>query len=171
MRVNHPSQLSIERLASHHDRTRFFCGIEALDRYLRQQSSQDARKFAAVTFVLLDKDRTEVLGYYTLSAISVLLTDLPTTFVKKLPRYPLVPAILIGRLAVDKEQRGKHYGKLLLIDALQRCLKMDQIGWVAVVVDAKDETAVAFYERYRFIRFSETSLRLFLPRETIQSCL
>lgn len=171
MRLNQTPLLSIEPLARHHDRTVFSCGIEALDRYLRRQASQDARKFAAATFVLVEKGRSVVLGFYTLSATSLRLIDLPSTIVKKLPRYPLVPSILLGRLAVDMEQHGKRYGELLLVDALQRCVRMDQIGWTAVVVDAKDETAVAFYERYHFIRFSETSFRLFLPRETIQSCL
>lgn len=171
MRLNQTPQLSIEPLARHHDRTLFSCGIEALDRYLRQQASQDARKFAAATFVLVEKDRSEVFGFYTLSATSVRLTDLPESMMKKMPRYPLVPAILLGRLAVDQRQRGNHFGELLLIDALHRCLNMDQIGWSAVVVDAKDEGAATFYERYHFIRFSKTSNRLFLPRDTIQRCL
>jgi GNAT superfamily N-acetyltransferase len=88
---------------------------------------------------------------------------------KKLPKYPLVPAILLGRLAVDRSRRGKGYGELLLMDALKRCLGAKDIGWMALIVDAKDEEAVAFYERYHFIRFSPTSNRLFLPRATIAS--
>jgi len=88
---------------------------------------------------------------------------------KKLPKYPLVPAILLDRLAVDQSRRGKGYGELLLMDALKRCLGAKDIGWMALIVDAKDEEAVAFYERYHFIRFSPTSNRLFLPRVTIAS--
>ena len=161
----------IESLASHHDRSAFSCGVEALDRYLRQQASQDARKHVAATFVLAEKDKPAILGFYTLAATSVRLVDLPEPTAKKLPRYPLVPAILLGRLAVEQSQRGKVYGELLLIDALRRCLDTKDIGWTAVVVDAKDEKAVAFYERYHFIRFAPTTMQLFLPRATIEPFL
>jgi GNAT superfamily N-acetyltransferase len=68
---------------------------------------------------------------------------------------------------VDQAQRGQGFGELLLIDALRRCLRTKDIGWMAIVVDAKDEKAMAFYERYHFIRFSPNSNRLFLPRTTI----
>ena len=159
---------SIEPLASYHDRAAFSSGVETLDRYLRQQAGQDARKHVSATFVLVEGDHPAVLGFYTLAATSVRLSDLPEATARKLPRYPLVPAILLGRLAVDRNQRGKGYGELLLIDALKRCLDTE-IGWAAVVVDAKDEGAVAFYERFHFIRFSPTSNRLFLPRSTIAS--
>jgi len=159
----------IEPLASRHDRAAFSCGVEALDRYLRHQASQDVRKRVAAAFALVEADRPAVLGFFTLSAASVRLSDLPESTAKKLPRYPLVPAILWGRLAVDRSRRGKGYGELLLIDALKRCLGAKDIGWMALIVDAKDEKAVAFYERYHFIRFSPTSNRLFLPRATIAS--
>jgi GNAT superfamily N-acetyltransferase len=159
--------ISIEPLASHHDRAAFSCGVEVLDRYLRQQASQDARKNAAVTFVLVQTGKTPVLGFYTLSATSVKLCDLPEATARNLPKYPLVPAILLGRLAVDRQQHGKGYGELLLMDALARCLRATDIGWSAVVVDAKDADALAFYEHYQFIRLSPTSHRLFLPRTTI----
>jgi GNAT superfamily N-acetyltransferase len=158
---------AIEPLAGHHNRTTFCSGVEALDRYLQQQATQDLRKHVAATFVLLEAGDPTVLGFYTLSATSVRLRDLPEDTAKKLPRYPLVPAILLGRLAVDQTQRGKGYGELLLIDSLKRCLNTKDIGWSAVVVDAKDESAVAFYERYHFSRFSPTSGRMFLFRKTI----
>jgi len=159
----------IEPLASHHDRAAFSCGVEALDRYLRHQASQDVRKHVAAVFALVEGDKPAVLGFFTLSATSVRLSDLPESTAKKLPRYPLVPAILLGRLAVDRSRRGKGYGELLLIDALKRCLGAKDIGWMALIVDAEDEEAVAFYERYHFIRFSPASNRLFLPRATIAS--
>ena len=160
-------ELSIEPLSPRHDRTVFSCGHEALDRYLIQQAGQDLRKHVCATFVLIEKGRSSVLGYYTLAATSVRLRDLPDTMAKKLPRYPLVPSILLGRLAVDEGQRKKGYGALLLIDALKRCLNTEDIGWVAVIVDAKDDEAEAFYEHFHFIRLSPDSRRLFLPRRTI----
>lgn len=165
------SGVSIEPLASNHDRAAFSCGAEALDRYLRQQAGQDARKNVAASFVLVERGSPKVLGFYTLSATSIHLTDLPEASAKKLPKYPLVPAILLGRLAVDQTQRGKRYGELLLLDAMKRCLRTQEIGWTAIVVDAKDEAALTFYQRYDFIRFSPTSDRLFLPRATISALL
>jgi GNAT superfamily N-acetyltransferase len=161
------SRISLEPLGPRHDRTKFDCGIDALNGYLRQQAGQDARKHVAATFVLVEKDGGTVLGFYTLAATSVGLGDLPQATAKRLPRYPLVPAILLGRLAVDRNQRGKGYGEVLLMDALKRCLDAKDIGWAVVVVDAKVASAIAFYERYQFIRFSPDSRRLFLPRTTI----
>jgi GNAT superfamily N-acetyltransferase len=164
--ANHPN-IRIEPLASHHDRAAFSCGVEALDRYLCRRASQDARKHVAATFVMVEQDSSAVLGFYTLSATSISLSELPEGIAKKLPKYRLVPAILLGRLAVDQAQRGQGFGELLLIDALRRCLRTKDIGWMAIVVDAKDEQGMAFYERYHFIRFSPNSNRLFLPRTTI----
>jgi GNAT superfamily N-acetyltransferase len=99
------------------------------------------------------------------------LNDLPESTAKKLPRYPLVPAILLGRLAVGQTHRGKGYGELLLIDALKRCLDIEDIGWAVILVNAKDEVAAAFYEHYDFIRLTQGSSRLFLPRSTIVSLI
>jgi GNAT superfamily N-acetyltransferase len=169
VRTTQQPRILIEALAAHHDRSPFSCGIEALDQYLRRQAAQDARRHVAATFVLLERDSSTVLGFYTLSATSVQLNDLPEAIAKKLPRYPLVPAILLGRLAVDQNQRKKGYGEFLLMDALNRCQSTRDIGWVAVIVDAKDEGAIAFYEHFHFIRFEKRSNRLFLPRSTIAS--
>jgi GNAT superfamily N-acetyltransferase len=161
------SQLSIEPLSSKHDRSGFSCGALALDRYLARQAGQDHRKHVSAVFVLVEEASPSVLGYYTLAATSVQLQDLPENKARKLPRYPRVPAILLGRLAVDTRHRGKGYGELLLVDALKRCLGTREIGWAAVMVDAKDESAIAFYEHFHFIRLSEVSSRLFLPYATI----
>jgi GNAT superfamily N-acetyltransferase len=164
-------RLLIEALASYHDRTAFSCGDEALDRYLLRHAGQDARKHVAATFVLVEMNRPAVLGFYTLSATSLRLNDLPESTIKKLPKYPIVPAILLGRLAVDQKNRGMGYGEILLIDALKRCMSTRNIGWAAVIVDAKDERAIAFYEHHHFIRLSPSAYRLFLPRFTIASLL
>lgn len=165
------SKLVIEALASRHNRATFSCGNNILDRYLLRQAGQDARKHVAATFVLVEMNRSTVLGFYTLSATSLRLNDLPEQIIKKLPKYPLVPAILLGRLAVDHKNHGMGYGQLLLIDALKRCINTLDIGWAAVIVDAKDEQAVAFYEHHHFIRLSPSASRLFLPRSTIASFL
>jgi GNAT superfamily N-acetyltransferase len=119
--------------------------------------------------VLIHKDNPRVLGFYTLAATSIRLSNLPEAVFKKLPRYPDLPAIILGRLAVDQSQRGKGYGELLLIDAFKRCLDTEKIGWIAMVVDAKDEAAIKFYEHYHFTRFGPDSQRLFLLRKSIPS--
>lgn len=109
----------IEALGTHHDRSGFDGGVAPLDKYIRTQSGQDARKNMAAPFVLVLADET-IAGYYTLSATSVRLAELPEPVVRKLPRYSFVPAALLGRLAVDRRQQGKGYGRLLLADALYR---------------------------------------------------
>ncbi|MFH0730992.1 MAG: GNAT family N-acetyltransferase [Pseudomonadota bacterium] len=162
-------KLLIEALASCHDRAVFSCGSDPLDRYLLKQAGQDSRKHVAATFVLVEMNSPAVLGFYTLSATSLRLNDLPEQTIKKLPKYPLIPAILLGRLAVDLKNRGMGYGQILLIDALKRCLNTRDVGWAAVIVDAKDEQAVSFYEHHHFIRLSPSAFRLFLPRSTIAS--
>ena len=171
MKARQDSNLAIEALASRHQRDSFSCGSDILDRYLRRQAGQDSRKHVAATFVLVENNESKVLGYYTLSATSLRLTDLPEQTAQRLPRYPFVPAILLGRLAVDRNSHGKKYGQLLLIDALKRCLNTREIGWAAVMVDAKDEQSASFYAHHHFICLSPGAFRLFLPRSTIASFL
>jgi GNAT superfamily N-acetyltransferase len=108
--------LRVEALDPHHDR-RFASGAEPLDRYLRNRAGQDARKKMAVPFVLVLPDGA-IGGYYTLSATGVKLTEFPVDITRKLPRYPLVPATLLGRLAADQTYQGRGYGRFLLADAL-----------------------------------------------------
>lgn len=159
----------VEPLGKQHDRSGFSCGIEPLDRYLREQAGQDARKRVAAPFVLCEGKSVEVVGYYTLSALSVDVGEWPNDVATKLPKYPLVPATLLGRLAVDARLRGKGAGEHLLMDALRRALDASRnVASVAVVVDAKDDSAVSFYERYGFIRFIDQPRRLFLPMAVIQ---
>jgi GNAT superfamily N-acetyltransferase len=157
--------LRIEALGSQHDRTRFQCGIEPLDRYLRSQASQDARKNVAAPFVLVLPDG-DLAGYYTLSATAVNLADLPDMVARRLPRYPLIPATLLGRLAVDLRFRGMGYGRFLLSDALHRAVR-SEIASFAVIVDAKDEDSQKFYLRESFLAFPDHPRRLFLPMQEI----
>ncbi|HZT56387.1 MAG TPA: GNAT family N-acetyltransferase, partial [Burkholderiaceae bacterium] len=140
------TDIIVEPLGRQHDRTSFQCGAEALDRYLKQQARQDADKRVAAPFVAVRPRHTRVLGYYTLSASVLTLADLPDDLARKLPRYPQLPVTLLGRLAVDQSTKGQGLGEHLLLDALRRSLAhADHIAAMAVVVDAKDEAAAAFY--------------------------
>lgn len=159
----------VEPLGKQHDRSAFSSGVEPLDRYLREQAGQDARRHVAVPFALCEGRSNTVLGYYTLSALSVDVGTWPEELAKKLPKYPLVPATLLGRLAVDSHLRGKGAGEHLLMDALRRALEASrQVASVAVVVDAKDDGAVSFYRHYGFIGFLDQPHRLFLPMAVIE---
>ena len=119
-------------------------------------------------FVLVEPPADKVLGYYTLSA-SIITTDgLPAQLAKKLSRYPQLPVTLLGRLAVDQTQKGKGLGEFLLMDALYRSLQAAaEIAAMAVIVDAKDNAAAAFYQRYGFIPLQKKPARLFLPIKTV----
>jgi ribosomal protein S18 acetylase RimI-like enzyme len=160
------STVRIESLSDRHDRTAFDSGVEPLDRYLLSQAGQDARRRVASCFVLVEGDGPAVCGYYTLAATSIALVHLPAASAKRLPRYPAVPATLMGRLTVDRRYRGRRFGELLLLDAFSRALRSD-IASYSVVVDAKDEAAVAFYTRYGFLPLVEGGRRLFLPMAEI----
>jgi GNAT superfamily N-acetyltransferase len=159
-------KLRVEALSSRHDRSGFESGAESLDRYFRTQAGQDARKNMAAPFVLLLPDAT-IAGYYTLSSTSVQIGELPEQTVRKLPRYPLVPATLLGRLAVDRRQQGKGYSRFLLADALCRTAR-SEIASFAVIVDAKDDGARRFYERESFLPFPEQPMKLFRPMADIR---
>ena len=156
----------IEVLDSHHDRAGFASGVEALDRFLRAQAGQDARKNIAATFILLSAGGA-VGGYYTLSSTALRLGELPEQTKKRLPRYPLVPATLLGRLAVDRRHQGRGFGRFLLADALRRAAR-SEIASFAVVVDAKDDGARRFYEQEGFISLPDQVLKMFRPMAEIR---
>jgi predicted GNAT family N-acyltransferase len=170
--ISAPQFRNIKPLGAKHDKLRaaFSCGVESLDRYLKQQASQDAKKRAAAPYVLVSED-DRIAGYYTLSADNTRVDDLSPELVRqlKLPRYPAVGATLIGRLARDLSFRGQGIGELLLTDALKVALAMSRkIASVAVVVDAKDDNAHRFYSEFGFLAFPDTGNRLFLPLQTIE---
>jgi GNAT superfamily N-acetyltransferase len=167
-----PGAFRIDPLTKDHDRSEFRCGSEALDRYLRQQARQDAEKHVAAPFVLVEPQQAAVLGYYTLSASVVGVEDIPAEMAKKLPRYPQSPVTLVGRLAVDERRKRFGLGAFLLMDALSRSLAhAAQIAAMAVVVDAKDAAAEAFYRRFDFQPLQVTPRRLYLPMKTVAEVL
>lgn len=160
---------SITHLESSHDKQSFSCGSTPLDQYLKTQAGQEAKKYVSVTYVLAQQNSKKIIGYYTLSSIGIETGALPEETVKKLPKYPILPGILLGRLAVDQAYQGKKIGSILLIDALKRShLISHQIGITAVIVDAKDENAVDFYKHFEFIEFPDNKFKLFLPMNTIK---
>lgn len=156
-------------LGKEHDRSTFNCGNEALNRYLQQQARQDADRYAAAPFVLVEPATNIVRGYYTLSSSRIPLYELPETLVKKLPRYDSLPVTLLGRLARDKNIPTRGIGEFLLFDALHRSLQQARkIASMAVVVDAINEDAERFYLHFNFLPFQKTPLRLFLPMKQIE---
>lgn len=150
-----------------HDRAVFDSGSGPLDRYLREQVTQDIRRRVAACFVALAEGQ-RIAGYYTLASASLLLADLPVSTGKKLPRYPTVPAVRMGPLAIDRAFKGQGLGGALLADALDRTTR-SEIAAFALMVDAKNEATVAFYRHYGFIALPDLPLTLFLPLATIQS--
>ena len=135
--------------------------MQPLDRYLREQVSQDARRRVAAPFVA-STDGVNVLGFYTLSATSIRLTEIPVALAKKLPQCQPLLAALLGLLAIDLSARSVGPGRFLLIDAIMRVIH-SEIASFALVLDAKDDTAASFYERESFIRLPGTPVR-FLRR-------
>lgn len=163
-----PLRYRVEPLSEKHERAAFSCGVEALDSYLQKQAGQDIAKKAAAVFVLTPDGRT-IAGFYTLSAHTVALSDLPAATARKLPRYPHVPATLLGRLAVSASFRGQRIGQLLLLDAFKRVLRSTrEIASAVIVVDAKDERAREFYLHHDFIPLPSHPNRLFYPLKTIE---
>jgi ribosomal protein S18 acetylase RimI-like enzyme len=159
-----PALFRIELLGPQHDRTQFCSGSTPLDSYFQQQVSQDARRRITTCFVTINKDQ-QIAGFYTLASTSIVLTDLPRAIGKKLPRYPTVPAVRMGRLAVDQNFKGAGLGGALLADALARASKAE-IAAFALVVDAKDSIASEFYRHHGFISFAGSPMSLFLPLAT-----
>jgi predicted GNAT family N-acyltransferase len=147
-----------------HDRQGFECGVPALDEYLHRFAEQHRRRGISSVYVLTESAQPErILGYYTLSAAEVDGQRLTEAERKKLPRYPL-PCFRMGRLACRTDQRGMGLGKTLLGCAVDRCLKArEQVAAYALVVDAKDDVAMAFYAHFGFKTLQDAPLTLYLP--------
>ncbi len=151
----------VEPLGGSHDRRGFTCGVEALDRYFQQQVTQDIRRRVTNCFVAVDTDGA-VAGYYTFAATGLPMTELPADVTKRLPRYPLLPAGLIGRLAVATQFAGQGLGAALIVDAVKRAMRADPAVF-AIIVDAKDDAARRFYAHHGFCAFISRPLSLYLP--------
>ncbi len=152
----------IEELRPEHDRRGFASGVEALDRYLAEHVSQDVRRNVASCYVARLPESTRILGYYTIAMAGTSLEELPAEAAKRLPKYSSIPAARIGRLAVDLSVRGQGLGSTLLLNAVARAIRSD-IAVFAIIVEAKDETAAAFYRHHGFEPLVGERLRLFLP--------
>ncbi len=156
----------IQPLNDNHIRAAFRSGEEALDNYLKTQAGQEIRRGYAGVFVAVRQGENDVHGYYTLSASSVELSSLPDAVKKRLPRYGQVPAVLLGRLAVNAAAQGKGLGGLLLADALKRsCRLLDDLGWAFFIVKAKRPAAAGFYKHFGFDAFPNEPLLLYLNKK------
>ena len=155
--------LVIEPLGKRHDRASFSCGLPELDRYLARQAGQDVRRRIARVFVCTAGEADTILGFYTLSALSIDLASLPEQLSRKLPSLPL-PCALIGRLAVDRSAHGRGLGRMLLADAVKRTVAAGEtVAMHALIVDAANDDAKRFYERFGFTPLTDDPMRLFLP--------
>jgi GNAT superfamily N-acetyltransferase len=153
----------------HHDRDAFDCGEPALNEYLQKTASQHLKKGIANTYILADRAEShKILGFFTLSFLEVDLSAVPAEYAKRLPKLHL-PAVKLGRLAVDKSCQGKNYGRLLLVDALRRVAASirNTAGVVGLFVDAKNRNVAAFYEKFGFIPLRDNPFSLMLPQQTI----
>ncbi len=164
------SHFRVERLGDSHDRTFFRCGEEALDRYFQTQVTQDIRRNVANCFVAIEAATNRIAAYYTLSAASIPLTDLPVDLVKRLPRYPAIPAVRIGRLAVDQMFQRRGLGEAMLADAVARAVKADVAAY-ALVVEAKNDPVVTFYQRFGFRAVASQPRVLLLPIATARNAI
>lgn len=161
--------MQFERLDSKkHDRKSFDCGVEALNLYLQRVANQDQKRSLTKVYVLADGKR--IVGYYTISAHSVVRDNLPDTI--KLASYKDIPFLLLGRLAVDKDYQGQGYGDALIFHAFKTTLSAaEKIGILGMIVDAKDEKAASYYEGFGFKPIVGTENRLMLPLSAMETLM
>ncbi|MEN3213984.1 GNAT family N-acetyltransferase [Methylorubrum populi] len=141
-------------------------GADPLDRYFRTQAGQDIGKRVASCFVLTESEGGAPIGFYTLAATSIALANLSPTLAKRLPRYPILPAALLGRLALNNNYQRRGLGQLLLMDAFIRTLR-SEIAIFAFVVNAKDNNAKNFYEAHGFVPLRASSRYMFMPMSEV----
>ena len=164
------AQFRLEVLHKSHIRKTFSSGEVKLDQYFQTQVSQDIRRHIANCFVAIDVSNEQIAGYYTIAAASIATPDLPPEDLKRLPRYPTLPAVRIGRLAVDQRYQGKGLGKAILADAAIKAMTAAPASF-ALVVDAKHEIAVQFYQYHGFRPLIDLPNVLFLPLATAEKVL
>ena len=166
--MNQDTTLLISPLNNQHNRSVFCCGVGMLDTYIQKQASQDNKRNVSRIFVATTQDQPEaILGYYTLSTLSLAVNDMPEAYMRKLPKHP-IPTALIGRLAVGQQAQGNGIGKMLVIDAINRIVSISQdIAVYAIVVDAIDHAATKFYTQFGFMPLNMKTRRLFVPLRTV----
>jgi len=160
--------LKIETLNKNHDRAGFDCGVDELNKYLQRIARQHLNKGMSRTFVLIDDIRPDkILGFYTLAACEVHVERLPRKYAKKYP--PKAPAAKLARLAVSKNRQRQSFGKLMMVNAIERILMVSRnLGIIGFFVDAKREEARRYYQQFGFISLLDNPLELFLPITTLQ---
>jgi GNAT superfamily N-acetyltransferase len=152
------------------DRHSFDCGVEPLNDYLKKYALQNQKKDAARSYVFA-KEENKIVGYYTLVFGSVSVENAPDEISAGLGKYA-IPVILLARLAVDRREKGKGLGKILLRDALLRAVQASEIaGLRALLVHAKDEPAKSFYEKFGFQPAPHNEFHLFLKMSDIRASL
>lgn len=167
--MSRAQRVLLERLDVHHDVTGFNSGNEGLDRWLQRHALAAQRMDSARTFVATRNGR--VIGYFSLTMGSVLRADAPAKLVRGMPAYP-VSMVLLARLAVDQSQQGKGIGTMLLAEALRKAVAAGEVAAARlIVVDAVDDGAAAFYERYGFIRTPENPLRFYRRMKDVRASL
>ena len=164
------ARFAIEPLSKAHRRKAFSCGNERIDTYCRKTVTQDVKRRYAACFVARDLETDQIAGFYTLSSSNVPLTAVPEQLATRLPRYPTVPAVLIGWLGRDQAYAGLGLGEALLFDAISTVAEAP-IGAHALFVDAIDEQAAAFYTAFGFTALSNRPNTLYLPVATAQRFL
>jgi predicted GNAT family N-acyltransferase len=149
-------------LRPEYKKAKFSCGVAALDSYLKERARLDVERGLCAVHVLAEENI--IMGFYTLSAFTLQLQNIPSSLTKKYPKNLLLPCWLIGRLAVDIKFQKQHYGQMLLMDALQNIAFLsEKAGGYCAVIDAKDTMVKKFYEKYGFKEVLDDELRLYLP--------
>ena len=162
---------TVESLNSKHNRGDFDSGVESLNRYIRELATQHAKRNISKTFVAVEHNNPSVCGFYSLSTGSMLLEELPESARHRLPRYP-IPTAHLGQLAIDLRMQGQGLGAALLFDALRRVTRVgEELGIYAITVDALDEKAKKFYERYGFVAIDADPFHLYLETKIVRQLL
>jgi len=160
--------IRIEPVSRSHDRTGFDCGVPELNSYLKTTARQHSEKGISRTFVLVDDETpSEILGFFTLSSCEVLVEKLPSKYAKKYPSQ--APAVKLARLAVSAHRQKKGLGAYMMLNAMERVLKVaEHLGIIGFFVDAKNDEVAEYYQQFGFIPLPDSPLELFLPLTTIR---
>ena len=161
----------LELLDANHNRNNFDCGSEALNQYLQRTARQHDQKGISRTFVLVDTERPQiVIGFFTLALCEISTRIIPSKWAKKYPT--IVAGVKLARLAVDKSYQRQGIGKILMIEAMKKALIIaDNAGVIGLFVDAKDEVAKSYYNRYGFVELKDHPLKMFLPLATVREII